>query len=164
MRLDLTRAFVTDGFDKPIDESVIPGEELSLWSDGRVESPVSVTGHLFNRAGILHLHLDVAYTVVGACDRCCEPVKMSRTAPIRVILVKEKQDEDNDELIQVSGDLFEVDPLISESILLDAPGKLLCEEDCRGLCPMCGQNLNEKKCDCRQTQSPFDILKQQFND
>ena len=163
MRLELARAFVTEGFEQTISQQVVLEEDLSLWSNGGVDKTVSVTGRLFNRADILHLHLDVGYTVVGNCDRCCEPVTMTCTAPIRVILVKEKQDEDNDDLLEVPGDFLDVDPLLHESILLNVSGKLLCREDCQGLCPLCGQNLNEKKCDCRQTQSPFDILKQKCN-
>ncbi len=159
MRLDLTRAFVTDGYKQPVEETVALEENGFLWGNGRVKNPLSAQGTLFNRAGVLNLHLDVEYEVEGGCDRCCEPVTKACSAQIRVILVKEKQDEDNDELIQVEGDFLETEPLIAESILLSAPSKLLCRETCLGLCPSCGQNLNEKKCECRQTQSPFDILK-----
>ena len=163
MRLDLSRAFVTDGFDAPVSGTILPPEDYVLLSGDRPDGALSVAGRLYNRADVLPLDLDVSYDVTGACARCCEQVRVSRIAPIRCVLVKEKQNEEQEDIIEVSGDSFEVDSLVLESVLLDAPSRLLCREDCRGLCPVCGQNLNEKKCDCRQEQSPFDILKQQPN-
>ena len=163
MRLDLTRAFVTEGFEQNIDYVA----DLSSWdaylSSEVVSEPIRVAGRLYNRAGILCLEMDAEYVVSGGCDRCCEPVSVKRKANTSVILVREKQDEDSDGLVLADGDFIETDDIVAESIMLDIPSKILCSEDCKGLCPMCGQNLNLKKCDCKKQQSPFDILKQEFN-
>ena len=160
MRLDVSRAFVTDGFCKDFAFSL---DLDSLWDDRSFDGSVSVRGSLKNRADVLSLEMTVCYALLGGCDRCCEEVRRDYETRVNVILVREKQDEENDDLIEVTGDFFEVDDLVSESILLSAPAKFLCKEDCRGLCPLCGQNLNVKNCGCRQTQSPFDRLKQEFN-
>ena len=71
--------------------------------------------------------------------------------------------DDSDVLVLVDSDFFETDGLVAEAVMLDMPSKLLCSEGCKGLCPVCGQNLNVKKCDCKKRQSPFDILKQEYN-
>ena len=57
---------------------------------------------------------------------------------------------------------YDLDPLITEDIFLDLPSKLLCSEDCKGLCPVCGKNRNEGDCGCeKQTVDPrLEILKQ----
>ena len=46
------------------------------------------------------------------------------------------------------GDILEIDEDIRQEIVVDYPMKILCEPDCKGLCPNCGQNLNVEKCDC----------------
>lgn len=163
MRLDLTRAFVTEAFDRKIDYVADLTSCDVAWGEETVTDPVKVTGRLFNRAGVLCLEMSAEYTVHGECDRCCEPVSITRVAKTSVVLVRELQDEDSEGLILADGDFFETDGLVFESIMLDIPSKFLCSEDCKGLCPMCGQNLNMKKCDCKKQQSPFDILKQEFN-
>ena len=163
MRLDLTRAFVTDGFEKKVEYEA----DLSPYSDMLSRhvsgSKASVSGRLFNRAGVLCLELAVRYEIAGVCDRCCEPVTEKRTAEVSVVLVKELQNQDSDVLVLVDSDFFETDGLVAEAVMLDMPSKLLCSEGCKGLCPVCGQNLNVKKCDCKKRQSPFDILKQEYN-
>jgi uncharacterized protein len=57
--------------------------------------------------------------------------------------------------------VIEVDQLVAEQIFLALPVKVLCREDCKGICPGCGANLNEEACLCKAggTQSPFAKLK-----
>ena len=45
-------------------------------------------------------------------------------------------------------DTLEITDIIRESILAVLPLKILCKDDCRGLCPKCGKNLNQGQCDC----------------
>ncbi|HQP29583.1 MAG TPA: DUF177 domain-containing protein, partial [Syntrophales bacterium] len=45
-------------------------------------------------------------------------------------------------------DTLDLDPIVYEQILLQIPLKILCREDCRGLCPHCGANLNDGPCRC----------------
>jgi len=46
------------------------------------------------------------------------------------------------------GKMIDLDPIIREQVLLALPMDVVCKDDCKGLCPMCGQNLNEKQCGC----------------
>ena len=55
----------------------------------------------------------------------------------------------------MDGCILDVDKLISDEIVVALPTKVLCREDCRGLCSVCGQNLNHGTCDCdRHTGDP----------
>ncbi|MBU1006167.1 MAG: DUF177 domain-containing protein [Candidatus Omnitrophica bacterium] len=47
------------------------------------------------------------------------------------------------------GDILDIDEDIRQELMLDYPVKLLCKDDCKGLCPNCGQNLNVGNCDCK---------------
>ena len=47
-----------------------------------------------------------------------------------------------------SGKVIDLDPLVREQLVLSLPAYPVCREDCKGLCPVCGANLNERECGC----------------
>lgn len=51
------------------------------------------------------------------------------------------------------GKILDLGPCVREAILLSLPIKPLCEEDCRGLCPLCGKDLNDGPCDCQKAET-----------
>ena len=53
-----------------------------------------------------------------------------------------------------SGDGIDLRPILAEQVMLDLPMKPLCGDDCRGLCPQCGQNRNHEECDCEPPVDP----------
>jgi uncharacterized protein len=62
---------------------------------------------------------------------------------------KELRAEELD-FVYYSDDLIDIDPLLAEQLLLQIPMKILCREDCKGLCPHCGVNMNADDCQCRE--------------
>ena len=62
----------------------------------------------------------------------------------------------------IEGDELDLDELIYSDIILLTPTKFLCKEDCKGLCPTCGKNLNEGDCACakQQTDPRLEALRQ----
>ncbi len=74
----------------------------------------------------------------------------------------ERSGEDTDDDVYVyTGEEIELGGMLREHVILATPMQPLCHEDCRGLCPVCGQDLNLRQCECReqQIQSPFAVLK-----
>ena len=63
----------------------------------------------------------------------------------------EVESEDLDEANYIDGYTLDVDQLVGSEILIGWPTKILCSEDCKGICSVCGQNLNEGSCDCEDT-------------
>jgi uncharacterized protein len=70
------------------------------------------------------------------------------------------EDADDDGYVY-AGEEIELGAMLREHVILAAPMQPLCHDECRGLCPVCGQDLNVRRCDCReeQIQSPFAVLK-----
>ncbi len=85
--------------------------------------------------------------------------KGTRRATHSVEPVEEADEED--EVYWYQGDHLDLVPMVREQVILAAPMQPLCREDCLGLCPQCGQNLNERRCGCppEQTPSPFRVLR-----
>ena len=86
------------------------------------------------------------------CSRCLKelnyPMTISFRREIDFNLSEEERAEGLDETNYIIGYNLDVDTLIYDEILVGFPMKLLCSEDCKGLCRNCGTNLNEKTCDC----------------
>ena len=72
------------------------------------------------------------------------------------------RDRDSDAYIQVDSGSLDLDELLRADILLELPTKYLCREDCKGLCAVCGKNLNDGPCNCNlhQIDPRLEVLKQ----
>ena len=115
-----------------------------------IHDPIRVTGSVTVRAGVVTLSARAAFTFCGACDRCLTPFTTPYDIPIEHTLVTTLENEENDDYILLDNYQLDLDDLVMADILLELPYKSLCREDCRGLCPMCGQNLNEGLCGCNR--------------
>lgn len=93
------------------------------------------------------------------CDRCLETFTKSVTTPIRLHVTpaptgethadeEDELDEDEDFAFYRHGEI-DLGHLLRETLSLEIPLRDLCREDCQGLCPRCGKNLNSEKCVCR---------------
>lgn len=148
MLLQLKSLFMGDTQSIPID-CALDFSELELYGTRPLREPVRVTGQVENRAGIVRLTAEVAYVLDTACDRCMTPLHRESRLPVEHILVASLNREDAEDLILVENDQLDLDELVEADLILSLPMKTLCREDCRGLCPMCGKNLNEGLCGCR---------------
>lgn len=89
------------------------------------------------------------------CDRCLEPVKteliLDFTKDVDLNVSDGEQTEELDETNYIDGYALDVEQLLYNEILIGWPTKILCSEDCKGICNVCGQNLNQGTCDCEDT-------------
>ena len=100
---------------------------------------------------------ELATSVESACARCLEPVtrKVERTfellyRPLGIDAGREEISvtQAEAEIGYYQGEGIELKDVLGEQILLAAPMKVVCAEECKGLCPRCGQNLNQGACQC----------------
>ena len=83
-----------------------------------------------------------------------------KETPLSVTIVEENTGDDPD-LYILEGDEIDLDEILSTCFVLDMETKFLCDEDCKGLCSSCGQNLNLGPCKCRKPIDPrFAVLEQ----
>ena len=90
------------------------------------------------------------------CDRCLEQVLVEIPYSIERKLDMKQSDEDRvedlDENDYLTGTDLDVDRLVYLEVLMNWPLKVLCREDCKGVCPKCGVNLNYQTCNCDRTE------------
>ncbi len=131
--------------------------ELGL--DEAVElSPVEVEGVLSHVAPNDLVDAQASFRLTVPCGRCLKPVTEDVAATIRLVLVRRREgaapegerelNEDELGILEISGDSLDTRPLVAEQVVLSVPAKPLCREDCAGLCPSCGADLNAGPCGC----------------
>ena len=104
---------------------------------------------------VLELEGSGLMTVGIPCDRCLEDVEVKVTLDFKHKIDTESdaydQSEDLDENNYIDGYSLDVEQLVYNELLVGWPTKILCSEDCKGICNVCGQNLNKGTCNCEDT-------------
>ena len=121
---------------------------LEIGGEYPLKQPVRVAGKAENRTGIVTLTGQAEYLLDTACSRCATPLQIPGRLPLDHVLVDSLNREDRDDLLLVENGELLLDELVQADLILSLPMRFLCREDCRGLCPRCGHNLNEGPCGC----------------
>ncbi len=128
--------------------------------DFRLAAPVELTGEVRKDAQKVRLVGHLTTTLECDCGRCLEPFAVPVDAKIDMILLPAKENtgeaeqevaEDDLGVSYYKDDVVDLGELMREQFYLALPMKPLCQEDCRGLCPVCGINRNRETCTCEAT-------------
>lgn len=150
MILDLRSLFVNDAESLSLD-CRFDMSEVDFYGERPLKSPVVVKGSAYSRAGIVTLSVvcDCEYT--APCDRCGKQTVKHYKVPIERVLVSKLENGENDEIILLQDFKLDLYELCFTEVVLAMPSKHLCKEDCKGLCPECGKDLNDGPCGCATT-------------
>lgn len=117
--------------------------------DLKYQSPLHLKGEVLKSQESVHFWGTLDAQVERICGRC-------------VLAVQDRIEEPFDLYYEIKG-LEEVETLddLREALIVDHPAQFVCKESCKGLCPQCGANLNEKSCGCKpqdEISEPFSKL------
>ena len=132
--------------------------------DVRFLSPAKVEGKILNIGGQLEFSGNISLKLKLMCDRCGEWYEDDLSVDFFEVLKKEADkaegDDKNADTIFYRGDKLDIFDIIYNNIYMNLPTKKLCKADCKGLCEICGKNLNYESCTCEKdvTDPRFDIL------
>lgn len=118
-----------------------------------VSRPVEVSGEVRNSADILTLEMTARTVLDARCDRCGKAFEQEKVTRYACVLAEERESEDSD-IVLVTGGMVDLEELAREAFILDMDTRTLCSEDCKGLCPRCGANLNDGPCGCKREVDP----------
>ena len=162
MLLGLSKIIDCPGASVPFSASV-DLRDLRYGVSNPVSEPVLASGTVRNTAGVLVMTGEITTCIHGICDRCASAFDREIHFPINVVLVTEMANEENEDewVFPLEGDSADLDDIVRTVFVLNLDSKLLCKEDCKGLCYRCGKNLNEGPCNCQKELDPrFAALKQ----
>jgi uncharacterized protein len=148
------------------DESWFPDHELQ-----RIKPVFAIVVLKRSGADRVLLEGEIKTKVAFDCDRCLENYTLDIDNSFKLdleyasssILEPAEHEISSTEMdmIYLNEPVVDIFAILSQQVFLMVPGKHLCLESCKGLCPRCGANLNTDQCDCKQDlkSSPFSILK-----
>lgn len=156
MKLDLRPLLAGDKlltFDYELSLDLSPAGPMSFLYGVRFPSPMKVKGEITNTAGYMRMTLTLSVDYEAECARCLSPLSgrfslsLEKTVAPRELLGDLTEDRLDDYAIIEDG-FLDMDEQLCEQLEMEFPARFLCREDCRGLCPKCGRNLNEGACGC----------------
>jgi len=126
-------------------------ERVNLTEPASVTGKVRLSGHQVFVNG----HIDTRTRV--ECDRCLKPVELPVSTDFTLEYISGR-DYESSEVVELTeeqmslavfnGEALDIDEIAKEQILLAVPTRMLCREDCKGLCPECGTDRNTGECNC----------------
>lgn len=152
MKLDLREIIDVPGGRVSFSQE-LSTERLSSPSIVRYDAGPSAEGVVENTAGVLTARGEIEAGMTCLCDRCGREFKRDKRIGFAAPIVPEGGSEDP-EAFELEGDWLDLDDLLETVYILDMDTKYLCREDCKGVCPECGKDLNEGPCSCRKKADP----------
>jgi uncharacterized protein len=121
-----------------------------------VKAPLQVSLSYYRAGTDIFISGTLEAATTAACSRCTEEFELASQRRFRYVLAPRTMSDDSDVALKAEdlefsfyqGDEVDLTPLIREQALLALAERPLCREECRGLCPQCGANLNECSCGC----------------
>lgn len=111
---------------------------------------LAVSGEVFNRAGVVTLRYQISGRTPLACDRCLMQSERDLQETFTHTVVAGLEDDALDDAFLTAPDgVLALDEIASADLQLSLPQVFLCKTDCKGLCPVCGADLNTTNCGCK---------------
>ena len=167
MGIDLTPLLDDRVKEIPVDEEIPLERFLRGGDEFRLDEPVSIRGRLYRiEDDVVFFSGDLDVSLTTACYRCLEPVKVEGTYDFDEVVYGPGREEDYDLIMEPEGQTLDLAVFAENLLDLKLPMRFLCDEDCKGLCPVCGANLNTSECRCNaeKIDPRFAMLKNLLND
>jgi len=153
MRLNLQSIIHEPGARVSFEFSLdLTGEDF--FGEHPITQPVRVSGEVKNIADVLVLEGEASSCLDFTCDRCMTPFSQEKTVRLSCALVEELEGEEDESLVLLENGEVDLGELAYTAFILDMDTKHVCSEDCKGLCPGCGVNLNRETCRCKKQADP----------
>ena len=157
---------------KKLLDGSVPFVEFSVKTDelDYIEDVVSgfanASGKITNHSGLVLLKGEIKPELIVSCARCGREFPYTEAIALEAKITDKLANEDEDEFVLLTDFALDIDELVRSTLILEMPSRFLCREDCKGLCPKCGCNLNEGGCNCelKERDPRWDVLKDYFSE
>lgn len=170
MKLDITRGIQKKGVDVPVDLVDVWGEDR--WNGDAIAyvRPVTFSGTYMLADETVIVRGIARAEISSPCARCLKPALTRVEAELDEAFIREPDEaarEKNEDAYIYSGHVLDLDEAVRTALLQELPSRILCKEDCKGLCPQCGADLNLHECSCQKDlphRNPFSALASLLNE
>lgn len=153
MRLDLT-GIITGQEKKLPFRFELDVSDLDFSSVERFTTPVTAEGEVRDHAGAVTVTGRLTGGMECVCARCLKHFDRELSFDLSAYLAEELQDEEAEDTYLIENAAADMDEIARTALVLNMDSRFLCKEDCKGLCPKCGKDLNEGPCECGEDPDP----------
>lgn len=147
MIIDVSKLRLKGKDEESFKFSFEPDRSLTTIPSAEFSAPATIDAFVEVYPDEVYVSGTLTYEIAAPCSRCLKVSKCVRTVKFdERFLPDDRSEEEEDSALVYSRDKIDLTPFINELILTDLPLSLLCKEDCKGLCPVCGQDLNTGDC------------------
>ena len=159
MRMDVSLALKNPGHEFPfalellLHDQDFAGEEIKFLTPAKLKGTYSLAG-----AGVtVRGELECEYQ--RQCALCLGPVKAKAECEFEDLFYKEPNPEDPNDLFLIENYTIDMTAYAESVVFLSMPMTVKCKPDCKGLCPVCGTDLNVSQCSCGRADTPSETRK-----
>ena len=168
MIIDISDILMKVGSSKDFEGNLVMKDTTYQGDEIHFHKPFYVKGNVVNVGEVVALDAHIEGTATLQCGMCTEPYDYLVDFDIQVNL-KPSHDEEDPDIYVYTDALIDLHDIVTREFLLNLPTRRRCTEECKGLCPYCGTNLNKEECQClvddhEPIDSRFAVLKDFFVD
>ena len=160
-------------FEKSVETFPVLAEMVAN-GECKFAAPIRTAVKPLRIGDVVKIDGDIETSVRLPCSRCLQPFQISLKPHFALTYMRRATDVIEDTkprevelsaedtgIVYFQGEKIDLKEPVQEQVIMEFPLRALCKQDCRGLCPRCGADLNEELCDCERRSSPgkFDVLK-----
>ncbi len=164
MKIDISSIVKANGAGLSISYNDTLPELNEAAGDFEFEKPVEFEGNLVNASGVMKLEGLLKLEYASKCSRCLKDIKCNMDIKVKEDFL-EKDESTGPEVYTYEDNYILIDNVLKDNIILNLPVKQVCDENCKGLCPRCGVDLNKHECSCKDEviNPQMEVLKNFFN-
>lgn len=147
MKINIASVLKNEGASMDFSGTTEMGSFTFMGSPIEFAEDVSVKGTVLNIGGTIEVSADITGKYKTQCSRCCDDIVQSVECDLFESVRSDFSDADA-ECLSLCGTVLDIDGAVKACVFNSVPLKFLCSEDCKGLCPVCGTNLNKGECNC----------------
>lgn len=157
MMIDISNIIKLEGAKESFEGEVVFSEETDFGENIRLAKPVRVQGVMENLGGVFDFHAQGEADMVFQCARCLKEF----TKTVTFTMDERFSKEGNEEYLKIEHNKADITDAVYMNLLLNLPQRVLCSEQCKGLCSSCGVDRNLSQCDCKKEEGDprFAVLK-----
>ena len=170
MKIDLSDYFVGNEEIHFISGKVESNLTDIDFDEFKIIKPILYTGEIYKVGYSYIINIDISFKYKSKCARCLQSTTKAMEIGLNAKLEKDsnksRSDEGDLDIIYLENNILDLDKYILMEIASALPMRVLCNEECKGICPQCGKNLNKGSCDCEieNIDPRFEKLKDLFTD
>ena len=169
MKLDITKGIQHKGVSIHAELEDTWGEDR--WNGDTISyaGPVAFSGAYMLADETVIVRGTARAAIESPCARCLKPTTTDVEVELEEAFIRDKgqEREADDDQYMYSGHVLELDEAVRTALLLELPSRILCKEDCKGMCCQCGADLNINECSCQKDllhRNPFSALASLLNE